>query len=501
MTLIANVDVAVIGAGIAGLSAAHNLQLANDASKAEPNVSYAVIEALDRVGGKVLSIPAFDDGSDFPVVDEGAAFINVTEHTMMKWLGDRYGVKPITTYTSGWGVSETSEGVDRAQSGLFVRSTLFPHLPSSPLTKFMHPQTDDPIRLANLLGMITYIDSYANDVNLHDLTATPDAERLDNLSLEEFFAEYEGYDDWLRQFMQVYIHGVLGGQLDQISALFWLQYTKSSVNSQFLAAGAQDQRPDLGSMAYARGMASELQEGSLHLSSPVKSIKYNDKTQLHTIKTKGGNTFEALHVIVTLPSPLLSTIEFDPPLPPPKQKLAKTAVMGFTNKALPIWKEPWWRKSKFGGMLSSSLGPVSVSIDSCNDDAGLYALTGFVIADPKNDWVTLPDEERKDRLMEQLNRTFGSFIDEPIPEPERIIYKTWVTEEYFWGGPTALAPPGLLTSDAGKAWREKWGTVSFIGTETAYEFMGYMEGAYRSGIRGANEALAAIGLPPVSIER
>lgn len=58
-------DAIVIGAGLAGLQAARSLQ--------EAGLMVAVVEARDRVGGKVWSVPL---ASGRGVVDLGAAWVN-----------------------------------------------------------------------------------------------------------------------------------------------------------------------------------------------------------------------------------------------------------------------------------------------------------------------------------------------------------------------------------------------------------------------------------------
>jgi monoamine oxidase len=48
--------------------------------------------------------------------------------------------------------------------------------------------------------------------------------------------------------------------------------------------------------------------------------------------------------------------------------------------------------------------------------------------------------------------------------------------------------PGLLIEYA-QVLRAPWKYVHFVGTETAYEWKGYMEGAGRAGERGAGDAI------------
>lgn len=91
-------DVIIIGAGLAGLSAAHNVLRAG--------LSCAVLEARDRVGGKTWSTPLKGQGT----VDLGAAWINDTNQSKVYALAQRYGVDLIEQNTQGNAVLEDSNG-------------------------------------------------------------------------------------------------------------------------------------------------------------------------------------------------------------------------------------------------------------------------------------------------------------------------------------------------------------------------------------------------------
>ena len=52
-------------------------------------------------------------------------------------------------------------------------------------------------------------------------------------------------------------------------------------------------------------------------------------------------------------------------------------------------------------------------------------------------------------------------------------------------------PPGGLSSFE-HVLRAPFGRLHFVGTETGFEWKGYMEGAVRSGERGAQEILLAV---------
>lgn len=78
-----SVDVVVIGAGLSGLRAALTVQAMG--------FSCAVVEAIDRVGGKTLTLPPKKSGPG--VNDIGAAWIDDIIQSEMYKLAQRYGLQ------------------------------------------------------------------------------------------------------------------------------------------------------------------------------------------------------------------------------------------------------------------------------------------------------------------------------------------------------------------------------------------------------------------------
>ena len=80
--------VAVVGAGLAGLAAAVDLL--------DAGVDVVVLEARDRVGGRVWSEPLDGPGGSGPVIERGAEFVLAGYDVMRGWL-ERLGLRLVDT--------------------------------------------------------------------------------------------------------------------------------------------------------------------------------------------------------------------------------------------------------------------------------------------------------------------------------------------------------------------------------------------------------------------
>ena len=91
-------DVIIVGAGLSGLQAAHDIKQAG--------YSCVVLEAMDRVGGKTLSHLCKENGT----VDLGAAWLNDASHSKLFELTRKYGLETVIQRTDGDEVLQDLEG-------------------------------------------------------------------------------------------------------------------------------------------------------------------------------------------------------------------------------------------------------------------------------------------------------------------------------------------------------------------------------------------------------
>ncbi|KAM3516962.1 hypothetical protein NHJ13051_009415 [Beauveria bassiana] len=94
------VNVIVVGAGLSGLRAATEIH--------DAGLSYVVLEAMDRVGGKTLSVQASSNGT--AVVDLGAAWINDSNQSEMYAMAKEFGFDLVVQRTEGLSISQDDKG-------------------------------------------------------------------------------------------------------------------------------------------------------------------------------------------------------------------------------------------------------------------------------------------------------------------------------------------------------------------------------------------------------
>ncbi|MGH7960804.1 MAG: flavin monoamine oxidase family protein, partial [Candidatus Binatia bacterium] len=139
---------------------------------------------------------------------------------------------------------------------------------------------------------------------------------------------------------------------------------------------------------------------------------------------------------------------------------------------------------------SNGAGPISLIRDTSHPDAGVHALTCFAVANAGRAWSQLPASQRRAEVLAQVAAIYTDVDKELVCSPVEVFEQEWSKEEWSKGCPCPVTEPGVM-STVGHAIREPFGNVHFVGTETSVVWKGYMEGAVRSGERGAAEVVDA----------
>jgi monoamine oxidase len=192
-------------------------------------------------------------------------------------------------------------------------------------------------------------------------------------------------------------------------------------------------------------------------------------------------------VIVAIPPALAARIEYEPLLPALRDQLTQRAPMGSYAKVDAVYERPFWRAEGLTGQAVSVNGPVRVTFDSTPKEGSPGVLLGFIGGTDARKWYGLPAEQRRQMVLDNLVNYFG----EKARNPLQYIENRWTDERFSRGDPVAGLPPGVLL-DFGTALRAPVGRIHWAGTETSDFWVGYMDGAVRSGERAAKEVLAEL---------
>jgi monoamine oxidase len=102
-------QVVIVGAGPSGLRAASQIR--------DAGLSYVVVEAMNRPGGKVLSASVSVNGSEDAAVELGAAWINDSSQSKIYALALEYGIDLVKQPVEGLSLEEDASGIHSGPYG------------------------------------------------------------------------------------------------------------------------------------------------------------------------------------------------------------------------------------------------------------------------------------------------------------------------------------------------------------------------------------------------
>jgi monoamine oxidase len=454
-------DVVVVGAGLAGLSAARAIAAAGR--------SVVVLEARERVGGRTWNRPL--TGGSY--IDAGAEFVGPTQDRI-KALAQAVGVATFPTYNTG--------------NNVYWKDGKRETYAAAGLTGIAPP---DPLLLPDLLQIVERLNTMAQQIDVQAPWAAAEAVEWDSQTFYTWLKANEINPEFMR--LAATASDVIFGQeprdLSLLYVLFYLAASGDESNPGTFernfqtAEGAQEERFVGGSQLISLKVAEQL--GS--------SVVLNSHVRLITQDTKGVKVqldkgrVSAKQVIVALPPALTARIDYEPLLPVLRDQLTQRAPMGSYAKVDVIYDHPFWREEGLTGQTVSLNGPVRATFDSTPDDGSPGVLLGFIGGTDARTWYASSPEQRRQAVIGNFTNYFGAKAASPL----QYVENAWAEERFSRGDPVAGLGPGTLL-DFGTALRDPCGRIHWAGTETSDYWVGYMDGAVRSGERAAAEVLAEL---------
>jgi monoamine oxidase len=447
-----DVDLAVVGAGLAGLAAAREAVAAG--------ASVHVLEARDRVGGRVLN----EDIGGGNVVEVGGQWIGPTQDRLAA-LARELEVETFPTWGEGENVIEYG-GVLKRFTGTIPRM--------------------NPLVLIEVERAQRRLNRLARRVPLEAPWEAPGAGRLDGQTVATWMRRNLPSKPG-RMLLELGIEAVWAAQPEDISLLHLLFYIHSAGSLERLFdtdGGAQQDRFVGGSQLVPIRMAERLAADRLSLGAPVRRIRHDGEGV--TVEADGV-TVRARRAVVAIAPTLAGRIAYDPPLPGFRDQLTQRMPLGTVAKCMAIYEDPFWRHEGLSGQGMSDTGPAKLTFDNSPPSGTPGVLLGFLEGRRARELGRVSPEERREAVIGCFARLFGPRAARPDAYVERL----WAEEEWTRGCYGCHMPPGAWTG-YGPALREAIGPIHWAGAEYATVWNGYMDGAVRSGEAAAREALARL---------
>lgn len=430
----AEIDVCVVGAGFAGLTAA---------TSTETGRSFGGVAGGARPGWR----PDIHRDSRRRVwIDRGGAWIGPGQDRIYALMGE-FGVPSYKQHTDG-------------DAMMIVDGKRYRYHGTIPWT--MNPWTS-----LNLSAVFFELGRMCKSIPLEAPWEARKADKWDRISLAEWLNK-KVMSKSAHDLLETAIAGSYTSAASEVSMLFALYQMASS-----------------GMGAIYRPMAAELGD-VIQLSQPVQQITQDaDGVMVRSDR----ESVRARHVIVAVPLAIAGQIIYEPMLPVDRAFLHQRMPSGSIVKISIVYGEPFWRADGLSGQSAAPGSLATVTIDACTD-AGRPAVLCVITEGPAaRQYGQLDEAQRRQTILDGLVDRFGAKAGAPVD----YIEQNWSVERYSGGGMLSHAPTGVLTQ-FGHALREPCGRIHWAGTETSALMCGWVDGAIRSGERAAGEVMASLAL-------
>jgi monoamine oxidase len=446
-------DVLVVGAGLAGMTAARGLAAAGR--------SVLVLEARDRVGGRVVS----REIGGGKIVEMGGQWTGPTQDRLLA-LAAELGVGTFPTYDTGKKVLHFN-GKRGTYSGAIPRLS--------------------PLVLADIGRAQARLESLAKKVPTGAPWTAARARQWDG----------QTFGTWVRRntvsrsartLLALGTEAVFAAEPGDLSLLHVLFYSHSAGSFQNLiatAGGAQQDRFAGGSALIAERLADQLGGATVNLNAAVSKISV---TGGKVSATTAAGQFDSKRIIVTAPPLLAGRIEYEPALPPWREQLTQRVPMGSVIKCQVIYDEPFWRADGLSGQATGDGEGSRVVFDNSPPDGSPGVLLAFLEGDEARRLGRVSVQVRREAVLGSLVRYFGA----KAATPSDYLELDWQQERWSGGCYGTLFGPNVWTR-YGHALTTPAGPIHWAGAETSPVWCGYMDGAVRSGEKAAAAVLAELG--------
>ena len=272
-------DIAIIGAGYAGIAAAKKLQ--------EVNKNFIILEARDRIGGRTLS-EQLECGAH---IDLGAKWIGPTQHHVWSWVKE--------TNTETYDTYDTGKNILSYKNKVSTYKGTIPKI--------------DPLSLIDLGLAIEKINKLSKQIDITQPWSHPKAKEYDSMTLHTWMQK-NMFSKKAKHLFNIGIQTVFAAEASEISLLNALFYCRSGDNMDALISikeGAQQTILKNGTQGLLKSVVAPFQD-KIYLNNAVRKIEQDENgvtvyCENLIVKVKKS--------ILAVPPILIDRIQFSPILP------------------------------------------------------------------------------------------------------------------------------------------------------------------------------------------
>jgi monoamine oxidase len=455
-------DVAIVGAGMAGLACADSLSFYGLAA--------TVYEASDRVGGRVFSMPFGGQ-----VIERGGELIDTT-HTTMRGYARELGLTIENYHRADGEISYFFDGAHVSEAVVVDEFRAFVPAMQDDL-KTLTPPTADSFTEAD--------------------------EVLDYTTLAEYF-ETRGAGRIARKALDIAYEIEFGRVTGEQSCLNMLLFMHADRRSRFQPFGIwSDEKYHVveGNQAIPEGLAARLPRAVEHGMFLTRVAKLSDGRVELTFDSAGG-TVRRVHdaVVLTLPFSVLRDVELDPSLGLPTWKrYAIDAYSYGTNAKMMVGfvGRPWAAHGSNGTSYSDEVlanHQATWETNWTGSSATEGVLTDYSASARGASLDPRRTQREAEAFLADLDRIWPGAAAAARRDGRHIVahIEPWPSNPLTKGSYTNNAPGYFTTICDNEA--KPVGNLFFAGEHTSsfYEWQGFMEGAALSGLRAAGEVVTLL---------
>lgn len=449
-------DIAIVGGGTAGLTAAFRLQAAGRA--------VTLYEASDRFGGRMFTRRDFNEDGQF--CELGGELVD-TNHEALRNLAAELGVEIQRVAPEG------GQEFYHVNGRLYTQQDMIGADGQGGFARLAPRIAEDQAKL---------LDAEEN--------WTDHARALDQVSLADYLARLSNLAPaWAMEVIDVAYRGEFGLETRQQSALNLVDFISTETSHGFHVFGDSDEafRIAGGSSSLPDALAARLGQAPLRPRHVLVAIARSDAGVRLTFDAPDGRiTQEHARVILALPFTKLRQVEGFDALGLAEEQVRAIRELGYgdnsklmvSTRARP-WTTQRWPAPSVGAFYSDEF---QLAWETSRGQAGERGiLTNF-----------LQNQDNRAAALNTLRRGLRRFSPasaEALDE-SKLAFMVWRQQPFSLGSYAAARVGQYTTLLEYTATPSSDGRIHFAGEHTSIDFLGFMNGAVESGERAAAEILA-----------